>query len=208
MTTTKLPHPSLKVKVYNRDGYYFTHKDMTIDHIPIWEPLLKSYQEKPLKILEIGSLQGNSAIYWLTKVLNHSSSKLWCIEPFQRTKRVPDRELFLENIGKTGQAKKMTLLEMTSDQAFNKLPSILPNILFDIIYVDGSHEAEVVARDATSSFHFVKQGGIIIFDDYKMPRVFAIDKIGPKPSIDEFLDKYQDSLDILHSGYQVIVRKK
>lgn len=27
----KLPHPSLKVKVYHRDGYYFTHKDMTVD---------------------------------------------------------------------------------------------------------------------------------------------------------------------------------
>ena len=89
-----------------------------------------------------------------------------------------------------------------------KKPSLLPDIQFDIIYIDGSHEADVVARDAESSFKFVKTGGILIFDDYKMPRVFAIDKIGPKPSIDNFLEKYQDKLDILHSGYQVIVRKK
>ncbi len=237
MKQEKIPHPSLKVKVYNRDGYYFTHKDLVTDHIKHWEPVLGDYIGRPCHILEIGSLQGNSAVYWLNNVLTHRDSRLWCVEPFGRTKRVPDRELFLENIGKTGQANKVTLLEMTSDVFFQKkgrkkhdvggfnpqqeqeigglnpptsiskggYGGLIPQM--EVIYVDGSHEADVVARDCVHSYDFCKIGGIIIMDDYKMPRVFADDKIGPKPSIDGFLETYADKVEVLHKGYQVIVKK-
>ena len=179
---------------------------MVVDHLKYWTPILAQYIGTPCNILEIGSLQGNSAIYWLNNILTHYDSNLWCIEPFGRTKRVPDRELFLENINKTGQVDKVHLLEMTSDDFFsNPDNGLIPQL--DIIYIDGSHEADFVARDCVNCYHYCKIGGIIIMDDYKMPRVFADDKIGPKPSIDNFLENYADNLEVLHMGYQVIVKK-
>jgi predicted O-methyltransferase YrrM len=199
----KIVHPSLKVKVHNRDGYFYTHKDLVTDHIKIWEPLLAHLIGKPCDILEIGSLQGNSAVYWLNNILTHDESSIMCIEPFGRTKRVPDRELFMENIKKTGYSNKVHLLEMTSDNFFikNKLGT------WDVIYIDGSHEAEQVAKDCANSLRFCKKGGIIIMDDYKMRPYFADDNIGPRPAIDEFLLHNEDKLEILHKGYQVIVKR-
>lgn len=195
----KIKHPTLNAKVHDRDGYFFTHKDMIIDHLKFWEPILAD-TPSPCNILEIGSLQGNSAIYWL----NNFNCQLWCVEPFGRTKSVPDKELFLENICKTGKKDKVNLIELKSDDFFSSKPDIP---LLDIIYVDGSHEADFVARDCINAYQYCKIGGIIIMDDYKMPRVFADDKIGPKPSIDSFLEKYDDKIEVLHIGYQVIVKK-
>jgi len=198
----KEKHPLFNCKVHNRNGYYFTHKDLITDHIKYWEIYLSKYYGNECNLLEIGSLQGNSAIYWLNHLLTHDKSTLTCIEPFGRTKSVPDKKLFMHNINKTGQIDKLTHIPLTSDLAFEILTT-----LYDVIYIDGSHEADVVLRDCISSFKFCKPNGIIIMDDYKMPRVFATDKIGPKPSIDKFLETHLGKIEVLYKGYQVIIKK-
>jgi predicted O-methyltransferase YrrM len=37
---------------------------------------------------------------------------------------------------------------------------------FEFIYIDGSHQAPDVISDAILSFHLLKSGGVIAFDDY------------------------------------------
>jgi hypothetical protein len=37
---------------------------------------------------------------------------------------------------------------------------------FDLVYVDGSHQAPDVLSDSVMSFHLLRVGGLMIFDDY------------------------------------------
>jgi predicted O-methyltransferase YrrM len=65
---------------------------------------------------------------------------------------------------------------------------------FDLIYIDGSHEAPDVLADATMAFPLLRVGGTMIFDDYlwSMDRPGAQDVLRmPKPAIDAFMNLYQ-----------------
>jgi len=64
---------------------------------------------------------------------------------------------------------------------------------FDFIYIDGSHQAPDVLRDAVLSFDLLKVGGILVFDDYtwSMEPVGSQDLINsPKIAIDSFVNCY------------------
>jgi hypothetical protein len=37
---------------------------------------------------------------------------------------------------------------------------------YDMIYIDGSHIAKDVLRDAVCAFDYLKKGGVMVFDDY------------------------------------------
>jgi predicted O-methyltransferase YrrM len=41
----------------------------------------------------------------------------------------------------------------------------------DLLYIDGAHDPNSVARDTTLYVPMVKSGGIVIFDDYGHPDV-------------------------------------
>ena len=75
-----------------------------------------------------------------------------------------------------------------------------------MIYIDGSHRAADVQVDASLSWHLIKRGGLIVFDDY----LWSLEKPKedrPQMAIDNFLRDFRLQLGILHKGYQVIVRR-
>jgi hypothetical protein len=79
--------------------------------------------------------------------------------------------------------------------------------LYNFIYIDGSHIAKDVLTDACMAWSLLKQGGIMVFDDYTWgnPR----DTLHrPKIAIDSFVNIFAEHLDIVHMGYQFVVRKK
>jgi predicted O-methyltransferase YrrM len=70
---------------------------------------------------------------------------------------------------------------------------------FDLIYIDGSHQAPDVLTDAVMSFQLLKVGGVMIFDDY----LWSMDKPGfqdvlkmPKPAIDAFINIFQRKMSV------------
>ena len=81
---------------------------------------------------------------------------------------------------------------MFSDNFFAK-----NNDVFDLIYVDGSHEPEDVIKDLNNSFDVCKIGGIIWVDDYSSNYKTLHE------TIDMWLNDHQQSIDIIHKGYQV-----
>ena len=83
---------------------------------------------------------------------------------------------------------------------------------FDVVYVDGSHEATDVLTDAVMSFHLLRVGGLIIFDDYlwSMNPVGQQDAFGmPKPAIDAFINIFQRKLYVIPGPpiYQLFATK-
>lgn len=79
--------------------------------------------------------------------------------------------------------------------------------LFDFIYIDGSHVAKDVLTDACMAWPLLKQGGIMVFDDYLWGESRDI-LHRPKPAVDAFVNIFAESLDIVHIGHQLVVAKK
>lgn len=179
-------------------GYEFS-TDWFSYNIPIWEKALAPYRGKPeLNYLEIGVFEGRSCVWMLENILTDSTARLTGMDVFLD---VP-KSRFLANIERTGAANKVNLIVGSSQKELRKLP--LES--FDIIYIDGSHSADDVLEDAILSWRLLKEGGLLIFDDYAW--VMPYEEAGkPKLAIDIFNKIYGKHFVVVHCGYQVIMRK-
>jgi hypothetical protein len=79
--------------------------------------------------------------------------------------------------------------------------------LYDFIYIDGSHIAKDVLTDACMAWPLLKQGGLLVFDDYMWGESRDI-LHRPRLAVDVFVNIFAEGLDIVHMGYQFVVRKK
>lgn len=179
-------------------GYVFT-SDYVSRHIPDWQALFEDYRGQPdVRILEIGSYEGRSAIWFLENVLTHPTASLVCVDffnPFFFSMR------FDHNIRVSGRSNQVTKLKGHADA----IVYTLPLNYFDIIYIDGSHDAADVLMDAMLCWRRVKLGGIILFDDYLWaPETPPTER--PQMAIDFFLESFEGRYEILWKQYQVAIR--
>ena len=79
--------------------------------------------------------------------------------------------------------------------------------LYDFIYIDGSHVSKDVLTDACMAWPLLKQGGLMVFDDYLWGESRDI-LHRPRLAVDFFVNIFAESLDIVHIGHQFVVRKK
>lgn len=194
--------------------YYLKHYDFTlgntfrgfIDVIPIWNKLLSPFKGKPdIQYLEIGVNEGRSAIWTLENILTHPSSKLTGIDLFPEFPEGFDlKKKYLSNLKLSGFAHKATTIKGFSQIELRRLPLNS----FDIIYIDGDHKADGVLADAVLSFELLKPGGILIFDDYLWSKEQLPEELRPQIAIDSFITAYRNSIEVLHRGYQVFIRKR
>jgi predicted O-methyltransferase YrrM len=190
-------------------SYHYTADYVTL-HETNWRNYLAQYAGKPkVKILEIGSYEGRSAVWFLENILTHESSNLTCVD-------LAFGEVFYNNLSKF--ADKITLMAGNSMAVLRDRQFLNP--VYDIIYIDGDHGAIAVLSDVMLSFTSLKIGGILIFDDYqweepggygdKSVELSAEEKsrLEPKVAIDSFINVFADNFDMLYKDYQVIIRKR
>jgi len=152
--------------------------------------------------LEVGCYEGRASV-WL---MENTQSELTVIDTFKGGEDLPDEKdllkRFKENI--EPYKERIKIVEGTSSE---KLKELAPNF-FDFIYIDGSHLAKNVLEDAVLAFPLLREGGIMIFDDY----TWGIGRLPllelPVTGIDAFLFVYADQLEILEKNSQCIIRKK
>lgn len=180
-------------------GYEF-REDYVSHWIPIWEQHFGGLRGQPgLRILEIGSFEGRSAVWFLENLLTADDASIVCLDPFYAD---GTEELFDANIERTGSAAKVTKRKQRSDEYL----ASLPDDAFDLIYIDGGHDAQTVLFDAIFSWPLLKRGGLVLFDDYEWePQRPAHDR--PQISIDVFMAIVSGEFELLHEGYQLIGRK-
>lgn len=179
--------------------YAFRH-DYVSSHVPHWERHLAQYCDRDdVRILEIGSFEGASTIWFLENILTRSTSSIVCIDPFSRG---GGEVRFDHNLRVSGQSHRVTKIKASSNVALMRLT---PRS-FDVIYVDGSHLAPDVLLDAAASWWLLKPGGVLIFDDYQWQQ-HRPELERPQLAIDIFLDVLGPQLEVLEKDYQVIVKK-
>lgn len=91
-----------------------------------------------------------------------------------------DRDKFLSNVDGFPFGKNILLMNLTSDDAFEKWPKHAISLLF----IDGCHKYEQVKRDFDNWSRYVIEDGYIMFHDSKSG--------GPKRVVDEIINgEYQ-----------------
>jgi cephalosporin hydroxylase len=173
--------------------------------IDTWTTQLAAYRGRPdLRYLEIGVFEGRSVIWMLENVLTDPSSRVTAIDVFM----ADYEQTFDANIAATGAGDRITKLVGPSRE---RLRPLEPNS-FDIIYVDGSHTADDVLADAVLAWPLLREGGLMIFDDYGWtgrPNGGPLPlELLPRVAIDAFITAYRNEIDVLHHDYQVFVRRK
>jgi predicted O-methyltransferase YrrM len=193
---------------------WFSGKSLTTDwtsrFFPIWASFLAPRREEPLEILEIGSWEGRSAIFFLQYLKN---CRMTCIDTFcgspehrlvpRWSEALPHvEERFDSNLAEfDGRVEK---IKSTSREALARL--ITEGRGFDLAYIDGSHHSADVLADAVFTWPMIRNRGIVIFDDYEW-RFFPSPVEHPKPGVDAFLSVRPDQYRELHRGYQLIIEK-
>jgi len=166
-------------------------------NIPIWSQHLSPVANRPLQILEVGSHEGRSSVWIIENLLSDSGSRLSCVDLWES---VEVHRRFRGNITETG--RQSQVIEYVGDSS-----SVLKSVVgsFDIIYIDGSHEARSVLTDAVFCWTMLKPGGLLIFDDYGWngPVEFP-----PRNAIDVFLQLWMTQIEVVHKEYQVFVRRQ
>lgn len=198
--------------------YKFT-QDWFSHNIPVWEQLkglLPERTEEGRNFLEIGSFEGRSAV-WLVENMMQDGDHLDCIDTWEGSEEHINGELrgaeerFRHNaelvMGKFG--RKRFILPWKTDSLIYLGAVIGEGIQRprDFIYIDGSHTAKDVLTDACMAWPLLKQGGLMVFDDYLWGESRDI-LHRPRLAVDFFVNIFAESLDIVHIGHQFVVRKK
>jgi predicted O-methyltransferase YrrM len=178
-------------------------QDWFSHNIPGLERVMALLPQKQA-FLEIGAFEGRSTL-WFCEYLD----KIWgefdvidtwsgCEEndgiDFDAVKR-----RFDNNVGHVGQVNPFvgTLFQFLSEGPAPK---------YDLIYIDGSHQAHDVLGDACMAWPMLRKGGIMVFDDY----LWGINENPlrtPKMAVDAFMACYHEQLKVVLAGYQWGIRK-
>lgn len=182
-------------------GWSDFSKDWFSARIPQWQTMVAPHlKDKEVLGLEIGSYEGRSAIWTLQNMLTHPAARLICVDIWtnQDVEKAFDR-----NMVATDNSHRIIKMKGDAQRVLKTLTQ-----LFDFAYVDADHVARSVVAQISIIWPLLKKGAFVVFDDYewKHPPETA-HELPPKPGIDAFLALWQPQYELVHKGYQVIVRK-
>ena len=156
-------------------------------------------------ILEIGSYEGRSAIFFLKKF---SNSNIRCIDTLSGSDEHNKSDFtkieknFDLNTAQFQNSNRLHKYKMTSNDFFQS-----NNNKFDFIYVDGDHSAEQVYLDIVNSWKVLNKNGFLLLDDY-MWWYYKDLKKNPSTPINKFIANNINEISFLKIWHQVIIQKK
>lgn len=168
-----------------------------------------------LTFLEIGVFEARTSVFLLDEILNVETNDrqrgiLHCIDP---------------DITKNGlhNLRFHTNYVLYNKKSFDILTHLLRTgtPVYDLIYVDGDHNACGLLEDLVLSWRLLKVGGIMLIDDYEMETLdpwFYVSHLEfennprlrfthPRIAIDAFKNIYRGQYDVVIDNYQVGLKK-
>jgi len=157
-----------------------------------------------IHVLEIGSYEGLSSVFFADNFLEREGSSLTCVDPFLR---IPNNDhadylqnnqerSFDINITRCDNSNKIKVFKITSDEFFANNDK-----KFNLIYIDGCHEPEFISRDLENGFECLEENGIMWMNDYGKT-IIAV-----KRAMNKFLIKHKGEYETIHQGYQLAIQK-
>lgn len=197
-------------RILERGNHKFT-QDWFEYHANAWRRMFGGLaSQSHLRILEVGAYEGRSSCWILDNILTRGMGVLVVVDNF-KDRQVEQR--FDYNISVSNKAHNVVKLKGNSQDILKQLE----RNVFDLIYIDGSHDAMDVFQDAVLSLELLKVNGFLVFDDYGnfllndlfyskgLHRKFYQE---PKESIDYFTKANRSRFFVISKGWQVVLRKK
>ena len=198
-------------KTWHRGEQAFS-SNFVMGHVIHWRRVLEELKGKPnLQFLEVGSFEGLSCIWMFTHILTDPGSKMTCVDSFdfggqlandpsESGRNIQDR--FDENLKAAGVFGRVDKRYGFSQIALRGLPLET----YDHVYIDGSHMAPDVLEDVVLAYRLMKIGGLATFDDYGWQ---AHDDPLQRPTmaLDAFVDIFKGKVEVVHKGYQLVLRR-
>jgi hypothetical protein len=108
-----------------------------------WERILEPYRREIRTVLEIGSYEGQSALFWI----NHFGASVTCIDSWQN---FADGCSSASEVERHFDANLHGRAHKIKDDSTPALYSLQNSqAMFDLIYIDGDHSADQVMIDST-----------------------------------------------------------
>ena len=180
----------------------------------VWQQLtpMLSGEAGKRNFLEIGSFEGRSSV-WIAENMMQEGDLLRCIDTWEGGEEHGEEnmsaveERFRANLILATEKLPERRIIQQKGTSVAMLSWLHGKETFDFIYIDGSHTAPDVLTDACMSWPLLNNGGMMVFDDYMWgnPRD-ALHR--PKIAIDAFTNIFAEEAEIVHVGYQLVVRKK
>ena len=182
---------------------------------PVWTQFIPMLPERK-RFLEVGAYEGRSTV-WMVENMMEDGGGIVAIDTWEggeehATIGEPMNVVqanFNHNIELVKKKYPNRMVSAYKGTSTQHLAQLTANYFdpFDFIYIDGSHQAPDVLTDACMAWPLLRQGGIMVFDDYTWgpPRDILH---RPKIAIDSFINVFAEHLDIVAMGYQVGVKKK
>ncbi len=206
------------------EKYQFTEKWFD-PMIPLWEKVFEQHiqvhNNEVKNVLEIGCYEGRATVFLCETFLNNPDIDYQydIVDTFGGTEIEYGMEQAMSILAKDKNAIENTFKHNIS--FFNHInfnihkgfsQKVLPTFdlvpKYDFIYIDASHRADDTFVDAYYANKMLKQGGIMIFDDYgwKDPNNMH-ESNSPQLGIDVFGKTYEKEYHVVYAGYQVVLRK-
>jgi Methyltransferase domain len=184
-----------------RYGNWFAGKQLTTDwtsgNFSTWRRVLRPWRDRPLRILEIGSWEGRSALFFLNFF---PRARLVCVDSFEEYP--VNEERFDRNVA--GFAGRIEKIKGQSVPALDRL--VAERRQFDLVYLDGDHGYDAVMADSLRVWSLVEPGAAVIWDDYRWGRWLPPER-RTKAAVDEFLQERSGQYRLLAENYQLIVER-
>ncbi len=189
---------TLQAKDYKFSNNWF-HEEIKKD----WLQRFAQLKGKEVNYLEVGVWEGHSFFWMLENIATATNSKLVAVDIFTDKKATNN---FYKNLDVSQAKNKIEVIKGFSQIELKKLRENS----FDIIYIDGSHRGMDVLTDGVLAWRLLKNGGVLIFDDYDM----EFDGVYPRmletwPAIDAFIQSFDGEIvNVEKKNEQVFITKE
>jgi hypothetical protein len=210
LDTYILPNTKIEYK-----GMYNWTNDLPAGEKKVFLDILKyfnqSYSKKEkISVLEIGTYTGISLINIINAIPNSVGIGVDMWSSYNENNLLENMDSmgveksFYKNVSTFGLSDRIKGLKMDSTDALTRF--LKDGIIFDFIYVDGSHLLLDCYSDLVLAWIVLEKGGILAVDDYTYK--FDCNLLdSPFEAVNHFLKRYEGKYTILYKGYRVFLQK-
>ena len=193
-----------KYKLSHRE--LLKHKKITNDYFSLNAYnfyICLSRIKKNFKYLEIGSYEGNSALFIANNFKN--CDLIYCLDTWKGSDEHInyDSKIIEKNFDNNlKDLKNICKIKDNSDNFF-----LQNNNKFEVIYIDGSHLSSQVYKDCLNAWSVLQTNGFLICDDYIWSHYKKIED-NPCFAINAFLRKIKNQYNLfIVSNNQIFIKK-
>jgi len=173
--------------------------------------MLASYMQKfdRPRCLEIGGLEGRTSLWLLENI----------VKPCNGTLTVVESDVKPNLIHNLSESRQWVNIHKGNSFDVFMYYNVMHR-MFDVIYLDGDHNAKGLLEDFVMAWRVLNNGGYMLIDDYEMqaqdPWFYIMHKefnnprvnfTHPHVAIDAFISMYRGLYEIKAFNYQLLVRK-